>query len=393
MPILNFNKRARPAYTLSDDNIVNFLTGKDDDGYISASTALKNSDIYSLISQLSGDLALVSYQADSDRTQSLLDHPDSTTNGYAFWQAMFAQLLLDGNAYAYRWRNSNGVDMRWEFLRPSQVQVMLEDDGAGLVYNVNFDEPEYGMVENLPQSSLIHIRLMSKTGGKTGISPLTALANEIEIKNESNDLTKHALQQSVMAPGILTIQGGGLLDESKKAARSRSFSNQVHNSKNGPIVLDDLESYQPLEIKSNVAALLSQADWTGKQIAKAYGIPDSYLNGQGDQQSNITQIGGQYARALNRYVKPIVSELNIKLNATITADVRPATDAMGDNYATTISTLAKNGTIAGNQARFILQKVGYLPDDMPTAEKPPTPVIVQQSQPNSEGGDDDDNED
>lgn len=396
MPIFNFSKAFdRPAYTLNDENIIHFMTGKDDDDYVSANTALKNSDIYSLIAQLSGDLALANYNADSDRTQSLLNHPDSTTNGFAYWQAMFAQLLLDGNCYSFRWRNKNGVDLRWEYLRPSQVQPMLEEDGTGLIYNVDFDEPEIGHVENIPQSDMIHIRLVSKNGGKTGISPLLALANELEIKKDSNDLTKHALKQSVLAPGILSIQGGGLLDTKKKIKHSHAFMQQVNDPENGPVVLDDLETYQPLEVKSDVANLLSQADWTGKQIAKVYGVPDSYLNGQGDQQSNITQIGGQYAKALNRYVQPIISELNLKLNATITCDIRPATDALGDTYASTISGLAKDGTITGNQARFILQKNGYLPDDMPAPEKQPAPVVIQTTQQTEpdEGGDDDDNED
>ena len=63
--------------------------------------------------------------------------------------------------------------------------------------------------------------MVSKNGGKTGVSPLTGLANELNIKDASNRLTLHALSQSVEAPGILSVTGGGLLDWKKKAARSR----------------------------------------------------------------------------------------------------------------------------------------------------------------------------
>ena len=119
-------------------------------------------------------------------------------------------------------------------------------------------------------------------------------------------------------------------------------------------------------MKGNIASLLNQVDWTRDQIAKVYGVPDSYLNGQGDQQSSITQIGGQYAKSLNRYVQAIISELNDKLHANI------------------------SGTIAGNQARFILQNSGYLPTDLPDPEKKPQQAIqlIQQQ----EGGDDDGND-
>lgn len=384
MPVFNLNKSNVSGYSLNDPEFLTlFKNDLSVSEYVSADTALKNSDIFSLISQLSADLALVKMKADKDRTQSLIDNPSNLTNGFAFWQGMFAQLLLDGNAYAYRWRNINGVDLYWEFLRPSQVQVMLLEDGSGLTYNINFDEPDIQAKENVPQSDVIHIRLVSKNGGKTGVSPLTGLANELNIKDASNRLTLHALSQSVEAPGILSVTGGGLLDWKKKSARSREFMRQVNNSDNGPIVLDDLETYQPLEVKSDVAKLLQQADWTGKQIAKVYGVPDSYINGQGDQQSNITQIGGQYAKALNRYAGAVQSELSNKLNSQITYDVRPAIDATGDNFASEIGDLSSKGILSGNQGRYVLQHYGYLPDDLPTPDKPIIPA--------NEGGEDDDN--
>lgn len=383
MPVFNLNKSNVSGYSLNDPEFITlFKNDLSVSEYVSADTALKNSDIFSLISQLSADLVLVKMKADKDRTQSLIDNPSNLTNGFAFWQGMFAQLLLDGNAYAYRWRNINGVDLYWEFLRPSQVQVMLLEDGSGLTYNINFDEPDIQTKENVPQSDVIHIRLVSKNGGKTGVSPLTGLANELNIKDASNRLTLHALSQSVEAPGILSVTGGGLLDWKKKSARSREFMRQVNNSDNGPIVLDDLETYQPLEVKSDVAKLLQQADWTGKQIAKVYGVPDSYINGQGDQQSNITQIGGQYAKAINRYAGAVQSELSNKLNSQITYDVRPAIDATGDNFASEIGDLSSKGILSGNQGRYVLQHYGYLPNDLPIPDKSIIPA--------NEGGEDDD---
>lgn len=289
MPVFNLSNflkgpETKHSFSINEPDLVNYLTDGISGDYVSADVALKNSDIYSLISQLTGDLTLVKYQADTDRTQNLIDNPSRLTNGYSFWQSMFAQLLLDGNSYAYRWKNVNGVDLYWEYLRPSQVNPQMLEDGSGMVYNITFDEPSIGFMENVPAPDMIHIRLMSKNGGMTGISPLLALVNELKIKDASNRLSLHSLNQSVEAPGVLSVTGGGLLDWKKKSARSREFMRQVNNSDNGPIVLDDLETYQPLEVKSDVAKLLSQVDWTGKQIAKAYGVPDSYLNGQGDQQ-------------------------------------------------------------------------------------------------------------
>lgn len=352
---------------VEDSDIVNFLTPNGQRDYVSATDALKNSDIYSVVSQLSGDLATVQLSANMPRAQGILNNPSSTANGHAFWQSMFAQLLLGGECFAYRWRNPNGLDMRWEYLRPSQVETYLLEDGSGLTYTVTFDETQLGVRQYVPQGDMIHIRLTGINGGQTGISPLEALASELQIKDASNGLTLAALARSISAPGVLSIQHGGLLSEKMKASRSRKFMRQVNKSNGGPVVIDELEEYKPLEMKADVTKLLSQTDWTSKQIAKVFGIPDSYLNGQGDQQSNIDQIKGMYANALNRYMQCIISELDNKLNATITANLRPAIDPLGDAFATTLSGLAKDGTIANNQATWVLQQLGYFPADMPEA--------------------------
>lgn len=372
-----------------DPDIINFINPGAPTKYVSADIALSNSDIYSIIMQLSGDLASVKLKADRTRSQGILDNPSVTSNTHAFWQSMFSQLLLSGECFAYRWRNINGVDLRWEYLRPSQVSPFLLEDGSGLIYDVSFDEPQIGVIQAIPQSDMIHIRLMSKNGGMTGMSPLSALTNELDIKGASDKLTLSALAQSVTSPGVLQIKNGDLLNDKIKTARSREFMRRIQNSNNGPIVLDDEETYTPLQVQSNVATLLNQVNWTSTQIAKVYGVPDSYLNGNGDQQSSSEMAREDYTIALNRYLNSILSELNTKLSANITADIRSATDPLGDTFAVTLANMVKNGGIANNQFNWLLQNAGYFPADMPEAKTQPTQQVVIQS--NDKGGDNDGN--
>lgn len=363
MPIFN---RTKPTISVTNGSgAYNFLTGTSGDDYVNADVALHNSDIYSLIFQLSSDLARGRMMADAQRSQGILNNPTATANSHAFWMSMFAQLLLGGESFAYRWRNTNGQDLRWEYLRPSQVQAYLLADGTGLIYNVSFDEPEIGMIESVPQQDMIHFRLLSKNGGKTAISPLSALSSELQIKDQSNRLTLSALARSIMAPGVLKIQHGGVLDADQKARRSRQFIKQTNESGNGPIVLDDLEDYTPLQVQSDVAQLLNQVNWTSSQIAKVYGVSDSVLNGSGDQQSSLDMIGTDYVKSLSRFSNPIVSELNNKLNANVSLDLRPAVDPLGDSYATSLSNLQKNGTLDSNQIDYLLRAYGYLPEETP----------------------------
>lgn len=349
----------------TDNTVTDFLTGGTQPSYVSAKEALENSDIYSVVNLLSGDMATTRIIAPTKRIQGMINNPSSMTNGHLFWKSVFLQLLLGGEAFVYRWRNKNGTDLRWEYLRPSQVNTFELDDGSSLVYNVTFDEKSVGVVQAIPQSDMLHFRLMSRNGGKTGISPLSALTPELGVKKANTRLTLTALKQAIVSPGILTIKKGGLLNEKEKAARSRRFMKQQESSNYGPVVLDDLEEYKPLEIKSDISSLLKQTDWTSKQIAKVYNIPDSYLNGQGDQQSSLDQIKEMYTTALNRYMEAILSELSNKLNGQFKSDLRPAIDPLGDNYARQISSLVKDHAIDSGQATFVLKNAGYFPDDLP----------------------------
>lgn len=96
-----------------DSEIVNFFNPAGKDDYVSAEVALRNSDIYSAVFQLSADLASSKLITDNAQNQSMLNNPTTWTNGYSFWQSVFAQLLLGGEAFIYRWRSRNGIDVPW----------------------------------------------------------------------------------------------------------------------------------------------------------------------------------------------------------------------------------------------------------------------------------------
>ena len=296
MPIFKFSNSVTETPTgqfFSNDDLDYLLSNSANSEWVSAKVALRNSDLFAVINQLSSDLATVKLTAERKQVQGILNNPSVSASRHGFYQSMFAQLLLAGESFAYRHRNINGRDVSWEFIRPSQINYNTADHTDGLYYNVMFDDPKIEPKLHVPQSDIIHFRLLSVDGGLSGVSPLLALTREMDIQKASDKLTISALTNSLNMNGILKIKNGGLLDFKTKQARSRQAQRQMTG---GPLVLDDLEEFTPIEIKSNVAQLLSQTDWTSKQFAKVYGIPDSYLGGQGDQQSSIDMISGMYAK-------------------------------------------------------------------------------------------------
>ncbi|MCK8617549.1 phage portal protein [Fructobacillus sp. M158] len=350
---------------IGSPSVVDLLTGGDDE-YVTADKALQNSDIYSVIYQLSADLASSVLKLDDERMQAMVNTPSgSWSNSYAFWQSVFAQLLLGGEAFVYRWRNGNGWDSRWEYLRPSQVSTNSTNDHSEIYYSINFDNPDVGYQQVIPSSDVLHFKLLSQNGGATGVSPLKALSSEFKIKSGSNRLLLRALKQSVISSGVLKVDGGGLLNNKQLGALSRQFKTQVDSSNGGPIVIDKLSEYKPLEMKSDISSILSQTDWTGKQIAKVYGVPDSVINGTGDQQSSVAMMAGEYAKSLMRFANAIIAELKMKLETNVSIDIKPAIDPVNTDYTKNIATFQSSDLLTARQAQWLLKNSGYLPEDMP----------------------------
>ena len=335
--------------------------------WVSAETALRNSDLFSIINQLSNDLATVKLTTSRKQLQGIIDNPSNNANRFNFYQSIFAQMLLGGEAFAYRWRNENGRDMKWEYLRPSQVSFNRLDNKDGIYYNITFDDPRIPPKQHVPQGDVLHFKLLSVDGGLTSVSPLMALSREFNIQKASDKLTLNSLKNALNANGILKIKGGGLLDFKTKLSRSRQAMKQMQG---GPLVLDDLEDFTPLEIKSNVAQLLKQADWTTGQFAKVYGIPENIVGGQGDQQSSLEMSLDFYHKAISRYLRPFIGELSQKLSCDVDADILPAIDPTGSNSVSRINSMVKSGTLAQNQGLYILQQAEILPKELPEGGNP-----------------------
>ncbi|OFR76752.1 portal protein [Streptococcus sp. HMSC064H09] len=374
MPIFNLSTGSPPSnqggfFDITDPEFLATLNGSE---WVSAETALKNSDLFSIISQLSNDLATAKLTTSRKQMQGIVDNPSNSANRFNFYQSIFAQMLLGGEAFAYRWRNDNGRDMKWEYLRPSQVTFNRLDNQNGLYYNITFDDPRIPPKQHVPQSDILHFRLLSVDGGLTSVSPLMALGRELDIQKASDKLTLNSLKNALNANGILKIKGGGLLDFKTKVSRSRQAMKQMQG---GPLVLDDLEDFTPLEIKSNVAQLLKQADWTTGQFAKVYGIPENVVGGQGDQQSSLEMSSNVYSKAVARYLRPFLSELSQKLSCDVDADIFPAVDPTGANYISRINSMVKSGTLAQNQGLYILQQAEILPKELPKGENPNRTIL------------------
>lgn len=320
--------------------------------YVDAKKALKHSDIFSVIHLLSSDLAAINFETKKKQVRKVLQSPNQLVNGYTFWQAVFAQLLLSGNAYARIYGdNLTGRIDTIEYLLPSQVTVNKDSQNTALWYDITFPDSERPDERATPADQVLHFRICS-TDGMVGNSPLIALTKELKLQDTNQKFTLDAFLNALNVKGILEIQRTDISDKAQRAFKKRFMETLKED---GVGVVDQLSKYHSIELNQDLAKLLRATDWTSDQIAKVYGIPKDYL-GSESEHSNIEMVANLYTTALARYIRPVVSELQVKLSLDIEPSTRHILDMDGQQLENRVASLVQKSVITPGVAQELLLK-------------------------------------
>lgn len=316
---------------------------------IDANEAFKNSDVFATIERISSDIASCSFNA--QQYQTLLDNPFKLMNPYSGWQSVLIQLLLNGNAYVVLHRNNQNLITQLEPVPSDDVELTLTDNAADIVYTVHYTDERPD--NDYSSADMLHFKLVTPgmdVNQYTGVSPLISLVSELGIQDNSKKLTLTSLIHAIAPTNIYSTPNALTEPNAKETIREAFEKANTGDNAGRLLVMDAGAKLETIDVTPNVAKLLDNATFAQTQIAKAFGIPDSYLNGQGDQQSSIEMIRSLYQNALTMYIRPIESELSFKLGSPVKLDVTGAIDVDHQQELTNIQNLAKAGLMTPRQA-------------------------------------------
>lgn len=328
---------------------------------VDANKAFRNSDVFAVVQRISSDIASCSFNG--QQYQTLLNNPFKLMNPYAGWQSVFIQLLLNGNAYVVMHENKKHLVTQFEPIPSDNVQLTLTDDAEDIIYTVHYNDERND--EDIPSNRMLHFKLVTPGMDEnqyTGVSPLISLVPELGIQDNSKKLTLTSLIHAI-APTNIYSTPNALTEPGAREQIREAFEKANTGDNAGRIlVMDAGAELKTIDVTPNVSKLLDNATFSQTQIAKVFGIPDSYLNGQGDQQSSIGMIRSLYQNALTMYIRPIESELTFKLGAPVHLDVTSAIDVDHQNELNNIVSLAKNNLLTPRQAFGLMIAHDIMPD-------------------------------
>ncbi|MFL2044019.1 phage portal protein [Weissella hellenica] len=326
---------------------------------IDASVALKNSDLYAVTSLISSDIAGAKFQGNSPMIE-LLNSPNQDVAPYNFWQTFMLNLLLSGNAMAII-KREGGVPVGLIPVNPANVTINKDDVSGVITYQINdnFTSGTYN------QQDVIHARIMAYGSNSLdsllGHSPLESLTPELQRQSQANKLSLQTMVNAIAPTGILKLpEAGQMSEETKESVRKKFEQANSGDNVGRTIILDETASFSTVSVNADVAKYITSIDWSRTQIAKVYGVPTSYLNGTGDQQSSLEMISALYVNGLNRYIEPLLSELNKKLGGGIELDMKSITDYTGQTMTTNLTNLVDKGIVSTDEAHLLLKGRGLI---------------------------------
>lgn len=326
---------------------------------IDASVALKNSDLYAVTSLISADIAGSKFEGNSPMID-LLNNPSNDTPAYTFWQTYLLNLLLSGNAIAVI-KRSKGVPVSLVPVNPASVTINQDDVSHVVTYQIN----DANITGVFNQADVLHTRIMAYgtnyIESLLGHSPLESLTPELQRQNMANKLSLSTMTNAIAPTGLLKLpEAGQMAEETKEAVRKKFEKANTGGNTGRVIILDETASFETVAINADVAKYLTQLDWGREQISKVYGVPDSYLNGTGDQQSSLQMISALYVNALNRYIEPLLAELNHKFGGGIEIDMQSITDYSGQKMTDNLINLVDKGIVTVQEAHQKLSSRGLI---------------------------------
>lgn len=316
---------------------------------VDVNQAFKNSDVFTVVERISSDIAACRFNG--QQYQALLDNPFHLMNPYAGWQEVLIQLLLNGNSYVVIHRDKQQKASWLEPVPSDDVSLTLQDNADDIIYHVHYTDERAD--KDYLSADVLHFKLVTPgmdVNQYTGVSPLMALVPELGIQDNSKKLTLASLIHALAPTNIYTTPNAITEPGAKDKIREAFEKANTGDNAGRVMIMDAGAKLETIDVTPNVAKLLDNATFSQTQIAKAFGIPDSYLNGQGDQQSSIEMIRSLYQNALTMYIRPIESELSYKLGAPVKLDVTSAIDVDHQNELNNIVSLSKANLLSPRQA-------------------------------------------
>lgn len=216
----------------------------------------------------------------------LFSRPNARQDGATLFEALYAHLLLAGNAYVEAVTLDEHVRELYA-LRPDRMKVVPGQDGWAEAYDyavggrtVRFDQQS----KRLPP--ILHLTFFHPTDDHYGLAPLEAAAVAVDTHNAAARWNKALLDNAARPSGALVYSGadGAILSEQQFDRLKRELNDTYTGAVNAgrPLLLEGGLDWKAMSLSPKDMDFLEAKHTAAREIALAFGVPPMLLGIPGD---------------------------------------------------------------------------------------------------------------
>ena len=244
-----------------------------------------------LISEAAAALPLVLQDAerryDVHPLLALLARPNPVQGRAELLEALYAQLLLTGNAYLEAVTGEDGGVAELHVLRSDRVRVVPGPDGwpVGYDYVVGAKAHRFAMVDG--HGPICHLRAYHPQDDHYGVSPFEAAAGAVEVHNAASRWSRALLDNAARPSGAIVYRG-----ENGQASLSREQFERLQTEMEAyhqgarnagrPMLLEGGLDWKPMGFSPSDMEFHRTKEAAAREIAVAFGIPPMLLGIPGE---------------------------------------------------------------------------------------------------------------
>ncbi len=221
---------------------------------------------------------------------ALVGQPNPGQGRADFFEALYSQLLISGNAYVEAVAEEAAsvvLPSELHVLRSDRMRVLPGADGwpAAYEYTVGSQRHRFDMTADL--QPICHLRSFHPLDDHYGLSPLEAAATAIEVHNAASRWSKALLDNAARPSGAIVYTGadghGGLSPDQYDRLVSEIESNhQGARNAGRPMLLEGGLDWKPMGFSPSDMEFQKTKEAAAREIAMAFGVPPMLLGIPGD---------------------------------------------------------------------------------------------------------------
>ena len=213
---------------------------------------------------------------------ALLNRPNPAQGRADLLEAVFAQLMLSGNAYLEAVPGEAGL-AELHVLRSDRMSLVPGADGwpAGYDYVVGAKRHRY------PADIICHIKTFHPQDDHYGLAPLQAAATALDVHNAAARWSKALLDNAARPSGAIVyrgVDGGGAMSEEQFERLQSELETHHQGARNAgrPMLLEGGLDWKPMGFSPSDMEFQKTKEAAARDIALAFGVPPMLLGIPGD---------------------------------------------------------------------------------------------------------------